>query len=246
MFLTKAITKANEFAKKGVTIVTHGLNIWVAQYVDSNNKNLLPPSGDTGATQWLIPHPDKADKYVSFTSQVKDGNNTELQNGAALAVTVLSDGSLKKWLEENNKSLEDYNLSDLQKFLTGQKLESRDIRTIAPVIKSMIKDNVDTKTVVKTFVKTRDLALGDGLKIAKARETAVKAVLKEAKYSMPVKERIDGTVGKKFAELLDAMTGTENGEQMVAELSATITVDNQDIARVLSNVIVETSIAQAS
>ena len=34
MFLTKAITKANEFAKKGVTIVTHGLNIWVAQFVE--------------------------------------------------------------------------------------------------------------------------------------------------------------------------------------------------------------------
>ena len=244
MFLTNAIKKANEFAKKGVTIVTHGLNIWVAQYVEGGK--ILPPAGETGATQWLIPHPTKDDKYVSFTSQVKDGNNTELQNGAALAVTVLSNGSLKKWLEENNKSLEDYNLSDLQKFLTSQKLESRDIRTIAPVIKSMIKDNVDTKTVVKTFVKTRDLAIGDGLKIAKAREIAVKAVLNDAKYSMPVKERIDGTVGRKFAELLDAMAGTENGEQMVAELSATITVNNQDIARVLSNVIVETNIAEAS
>tara|TARA_R100000781_G_scaffold20451_1_gene15476 strand:- start:285 stop:1019 length:735 start_codon:yes stop_codon:yes gene_type:complete len=244
MFLTNAIKKANEFAKKGVTIVTHGLNIWVAQFVEGGE--ILPPAGETGATQWLIPHPTKDEKFVSFTSQVKDGNNTELQNGAALAVAVLSDGSLKKWLEENNKSLEDYNLSDLQKFLTSQKLESRDIRTIAPVIKSMIKDNVDTKKVVNNFVKARDLAIGDGAKIAKARETAVKAVLKEADYTMPVKERIDATVGNKFAALLDAMAGTENGEQMVAELSATLTVDNAAIARVLANVIVETSIPLAS
>jgi len=244
MFLTNAIKKANEFAKKGVTIVTHGLNIWVAQFVEGGE--ILPPAGETGATQWLIPHPTKDEKFVSFTSQVKDGNNTELQNGAALAVAVLSDGSLKKWLEENNKSLENYNLSDLQKFLTSQKLESRDIRTIAPVIKSMIKDNVDTKKVVNNFVKARDLAIGDGAKIAKARETAVKAVLKEADYTMPVKERIDATVGNKFAALLDAMAGTENGEQMVAELSATLTVDNAAIARVLANVIVETSIPLAS
>ena len=245
MFLTKAITKANEFAKKGVTIVTHGLNIWVAQFVEGGK--ILPPAGETGATQWLIPHPTKDDKFVSFTSQVKDGNNTELQNGAALAVAVLSDGSLKKWLGENNKSLEDYNLTDLQKFLTSQKLESRDIRTIAPVIKSMIKDNVDTKAVVKTFVDTRDLAIGDGAKIKPAREIAVTAVLEKAGYKpAPKATRVDNTVGQKFTALLDTMTGTENGAQMVAELSATLTVDNMAIARVLANVIVETSIAQAS
>jgi len=245
MFLTNAIKKANEFAKKGVTIVTHGLNIWVAQFVEGGK--ILPPAGETGATQWLVPHPTKDDKYVSFTSQVKDGNNTELQNGAALAAAVLSDGSLKKWLGENNKSLEDYNLTDLQKFLTSQKLESRDIRTIAPVIKSMIKDNVDTKKVVDNFVKARDLAIGDGAKIKQAREAAVAAVLEDAGYKpTPKATRVDNTVGKKFADLLDAMTGTENGEQMVAELSATLTVDNAAIARVLANIIAETSIPLAS
>jgi len=245
MFLTNAIKKANEFAKKGVTIVTHGLNIWVAQFVEGGK--ILPPAGETGATQWLVPHPTKDEKFVSFTSQVKDGNNTELQNGAALAVAVLSDGSLKKWLGENNKSLEDYNLTDLQKFLTSQKLESRDIRTIAPVIKSMIKDIVDTKKVVDNFVKARDLAIGDGAKIKQAREAAVAAVLEDAGYKpTPKATRVDNTVGKKFADLLDAMTGTENGEQMVAELSATLTVDNAAIARVLANIIAETSIPLAS
>lgn len=244
MFLTTAIKKANEFAKKGVTIVTHGLNIWVAQHVDGGQ--VLPASGETGATQWNIPHPTKEDKTVSFTSLVKEGNKTELQNGASIAVAVLSDGTLKNFLEGIGKSFDDYNLSDLQKFLTSEGLESRDIRTIAPVVKSMIKDNHSTKNVVGDYVASRDLALKDGAKINKAREFAVKAVLNAHSYAMPVRETVSPSVGQKLTDLLADMAGMSDGEQMIQQVIGALNVDNIQIATVLGNVIAESKIQLAS
>ena len=253
-FLAKAIRSANSYVKSGITLVHHGVNIWVANfnetgtYIPEVKDSLDKDKKPNGRKNVSFKTINAKGKLATIASQVKEGSANELTNGACLAVAVLEDNSLANFMADKNKTIEDVDVQAIKMFLENKGLgKSKDTRMVAPILKDLIRENEATKGVVDNYVTALQIAVDDGQTINKARQIAESYARKESGATRQLNEPAihSGKIEKALVQLLTLMASENDGAQALAEIQA-FALHDIVVANNLASTLLDVTHAQQS